>query len=253
MQQYKSYVICTTPRSGSTLLCKLLAATRIAGNPNSHFHNPSISEWINDYDLTDSGVSTDQDLLASIFDAARQRGTGNTGIFGLRLQRKSFDFLNLQLGVLHPGLSSDIERFQAAFGKTLFIHLTRENKLEQAISHVKATQTGLWHMASDGSELERLSPPQEPVYNAEQIATMLEHLVALDNAWRDWFVAQNIKPLRINYAELSAYPNEVLTGLLDDLRLAPQAAIGIKPAVAKLADATNKEWKDRFRAHQATK
>ncbi|MBT6203829.1 MAG: sulfotransferase, partial [Rhodospirillaceae bacterium] len=44
MARYQSYVICTSPRSGSTLLCSLLAATGLAGNPCSHFHDPSISE-----------------------------------------------------------------------------------------------------------------------------------------------------------------------------------------------------------------
>ncbi|HBF29284.1 Stf0 family sulfotransferase, partial [Rhizobium sp.] len=31
MAKFSSYVICTSPRSGSTLLCKLLAATGISG------------------------------------------------------------------------------------------------------------------------------------------------------------------------------------------------------------------------------
>ncbi|MEM9574759.1 MAG: Stf0 family sulfotransferase, partial [Pseudomonadota bacterium] len=28
--RYKSFIICTSPRSGSTLLCKLLSATKVA-------------------------------------------------------------------------------------------------------------------------------------------------------------------------------------------------------------------------------
>ena len=33
----KSYVVCATPRSGSTLLCALLAGTGVAGNPEEYF------------------------------------------------------------------------------------------------------------------------------------------------------------------------------------------------------------------------
>ncbi|MEM1201062.1 MAG: Stf0 family sulfotransferase, partial [Pseudomonadota bacterium] len=33
MAGFDAYVICTSPRSGSTLLCKLLAPTGIAGKP----------------------------------------------------------------------------------------------------------------------------------------------------------------------------------------------------------------------------
>jgi trehalose 2-sulfotransferase len=33
----KSYVVCATPRSGSTLLCALLAGTGVAGRPEEYF------------------------------------------------------------------------------------------------------------------------------------------------------------------------------------------------------------------------
>src|SRR3954467_13591327 len=34
-----SYLVCATPRSGSTLLCELLAATGVAGRPAEHFEH----------------------------------------------------------------------------------------------------------------------------------------------------------------------------------------------------------------------
>ena len=253
MARYQSYVICTSPRSGSTLLCKLLAATGKAGNPESYFHNPSIADWLRGLDLTPEGTASERDLLNAVFDAARKRGTGGTGLFGLRLQRKSFDFLIRQMGVLHPERSSDLQRFKAAFGETLFIHLTRTNKLEQAISFVKATQTGLWHMAPDGTELERLSAPQEPVYDADEIANRLVELTSLDKDWEDWFAREEIDPLRVTYDELSADPEKVLARTLDHLGLDREAAKGIRPAVAKLADATSRNWMDRFLADSVEK
>ena len=48
---FRSYIICTSPRSGNTLLCKLLAATNVAGVPGSHFHVPSLEGWLAAYDL----------------------------------------------------------------------------------------------------------------------------------------------------------------------------------------------------------
>lgn len=210
MAKYQSYVICTSPRCGSTLLCSLLAATGIAGKPESHFHNPSLSEWLSDFGLTPKDPSSERDMLRDVFDAARKHGTQNTGIFGLRLQRHSFSFFMRQVDTLHPNLPSDLERFQAAFGDTLFIHLSRTNKIEQAVSYVKATQTGLWHMAPDGTELERLSEPQEPVYNADEIANQLAALTTQDDDWEGWFSNEGITPLRIRYDVLSNDPAAVL-------------------------------------------
>ncbi|MGJ8535483.1 MAG: Stf0 family sulfotransferase [Alphaproteobacteria bacterium] len=248
MAKYQSYVICTSPRSGSTLLCKLLAATGISGNPNSYFHNPSIADWTRSLDLAPDQDTAERDVLRAVFGAVRARGTDDTGIFGLRVQRKSFDFLIQKMNVLHPGLNSDAERFQAAFGNTLFIHLTRSNKLEQAISLVKATQTGLWHKAPDGTELERASSPKEPVYDADEIALHLANLTALDEDWKTWFANETIDPFQLSYDMLSADPAGELARILEALGLDTAAANGIRPGVAKLADLTSRDWQDRFLA-----
>ena len=177
---YKSYIICTSPRSGSTLLCMLLEETGRLGNPNSHFHNPSLFSWLETYELHNVNFSSKQEALSAIFGAAIARGTGDTGVFGLRLQRGSFEFFMQQTSMLYSGMQSDVERIQAAFGHTQFVYLTRPNKLDQAISRVKAIQTGLWHKAADGTELERLSEPQEPYYDAAAISHHLTELTELD-------------------------------------------------------------------------
>jgi Uncharacterized protein conserved in bacteria len=45
------YLLCTTPRSGSTLLCRMLQAMGQAGRPDPHFHVPHLSAWLEDYRL----------------------------------------------------------------------------------------------------------------------------------------------------------------------------------------------------------
>nr|WP_216365009.1 MULTISPECIES: Stf0 family sulfotransferase [unclassified Roseobacter] len=169
MPKFDSYVICTSPRSGSTLLCKLLAATGISGKPESYFHTPSADDWAKALDLTLTDAASEQEALAEIFEAVRAKGRGNTSIFGLRLQRHSVDYFLQKLAQLHPGHTTDLPRFEAAFGRAAFIHLTRMDKVEQAVSYLKAEQTGLWHQAPDGTELERISPPAPPQYDAAAI------------------------------------------------------------------------------------
>lgn len=67
------------------------------------------------------------------------------------------------LAVLPPEPHSDPARFQSAFERTRFVHLTRSDKVEQAICYVRAQHTGLWHLAIDGTELDRMSASQEQV------------------------------------------------------------------------------------------
>lgn len=243
-----SYMICTSPRSGSTLLCRLLRQTGIAGFPESHFHAPALEKWQGYYGLREADFASRQDALGAVFKAAVERGKGESDVFGLRMQRHSFEYFVQQLRALYPVLGNDRSRVEAAFGDTLFIHLTRENKLDQAISYVKAEQSGLWHRAADGTELERLSAPKDPVYDAAAIAAQLAEMTQMEAAWEAWFEAECITPLRVSYADLAAAPYEALGRVLAalGLRCAPIGAA--TPPVAKLADSTNLEWAARFRA-----
>ena len=130
------------------------------------------------------------------------------------------------------------------------MHLTRCDKVAQAVSYVKARQTGLWHAGADGTELERLSPPQEPIYDAREIRTCLDEMTAHDDKWEHWFAASEIDPLRITYEDLSAGPTKTLQTVLARLGLEREAAEGVEPAVVKLADDTNRDWMARFRSEQ---
>lgn len=245
--RYESFVICTTPRSGSTLLCKMLAETGVTGYPDSHFHTPSVARWLETFALEDQKFASKKEALHAIFDAARVRGTAGTSIFGLRMQRGSFDYFIQQTSVLLPEIQSDVERIEAIFGPTLFIYLTRPNKLDQAISRVKAEQTGLWHLAANGTELERQSPPQEIRYDEAAISHHLNDLTKMDDAWRAWFKRNGLNPLVISYDVLSGDPQNVLGTIMRALELENNMPQNFQAPTAKLADHTSEIWANRYK------
>lgn len=246
--KYRSYIICTAPRSGSTLLCRLLAATGRSGNPGSYFHTPSLDGWLGDYDLNREAFASDLDAAAAVFVAARADGEAGTGVFGLRMQRPSFAFFMEQASALFPNAATDAGRIAAAFGDTRYVYLSRRDKLAQAISMVKAEQTGLWHKTADGAELERLSPPKPPVYDAQRIREKRDELAAVDAEWPIWFAQEGIEPLSLAYEDLSADPQGTLAQVLAALGLDPALAAGANTPTAKLSDEINQQWADRFRA-----
>lgn len=250
MTPFQAYVICTSPRSGSTLLCRLLRKVGTAGFPGSHFHEPSLDEWLAYYGLDQTQFRGPKDALAAVFEAALDYGRGKSNIFGLRLQRRSFDFFADQLRVLYPSRANDTARINAAFGETLFVHLTRDNKLDQAISYIRAQQSGLWHAAPDGTEIERLSEPKDPKYDAAAISAQLAAFKRMETEWEDWFSKEGLTPIRVTYSELSAAPYATLTSVLDALGLDPDPNAEITPPTAKLANEINAEWAERFRREQ---
>lgn len=180
---YKSYIICTSPRSGSTLLCQLLANTNVAGVPNSYFHKPSLTSWMEVHDIAANNFPNRSGTLQAIFEKVRKVGIAETGVFGLRLQGGSINYFLDQLKFLHPEQHCDVDRLNATFGETAFIFLSRKNKLEQAISCVKAMQTGLWHTAANGTEFERLAPPQLPYFDREAIRQHISEFAEDDQRW----------------------------------------------------------------------
>jgi trehalose 2-sulfotransferase len=243
------YIICATPRSGSTLLCNLLASTRKTGNPNSYYHRTEIMRhWAAEWSLPGCDTMSAKEFSIAYLEATIRAGRGETNVFGLRLMREYLEGLSSLLDQIYPGLSSDVHRFECAFGNVLYIHLTRENKLAQAVSLAKAEQSGLWHIAPDGTEIERLGLPQDPEYDFKLIKRKLTKLEAHDAAWIEWFEQQGITPLRVEYEILSEDPTGTLIQIYEALGVDAQKTEAVRPGVAKLANEISLDWMRRFYA-----
>ncbi|WP_192259284.1 Stf0 family sulfotransferase [Mesorhizobium caraganae] len=243
---FDAYIMCGTPRTGSTLLCGLLASTRTAGDPHSFYRRQDIAEWAKEWHLPHPDTMSAHDFDVAYLQAAIRAGKSGTAIFGLRLMRENLDELSAILDGIFPDLPSDKARFEKAFGRVLYIHLSRENKLAQAVSLIKAEQTGLWHIAPDGTEIERVAPPQKPRYDFERIQHELAKLEAYDAAWNTWFAEQGIMPLRIGYERLSSDQAATLMAICAALGVQAPNAEDVKPGVAKLSDATSLDWIRRY-------
>ncbi len=251
MPRYSSYIICGTPRSGSTLLCRLLASTKVAGKPNSFFRPASVPEWRKRWGLPDRDAMTDIEFTRAYLDAAFREGESGTGVFGLRLMGENREDASRMIDVRYPGLPNTAARFETAFGPTRYIHLSRQDKVAQAVSWVKAEQTGLWHVAADGTELERISPPSETFYDFQQIDRRVTELEQDDSDWNCWFETYGINPLRLTYEALSENPVSILASVLRHLGLDEEIASKAIPEVAKMADAQSVEWITRYNRERA--
>jgi trehalose 2-sulfotransferase len=179
-------------------------------------------------------------------------GQGGARIFGLRLQKEYLHLLSETLDRIFPRLSADACRLEHAFGKILYIHLTRADKVAQAVSLVRAQQSGLWHLAPDGTEIERLSAPRDPHYDFDKIRKEVCALETQDAGWNDWFERQEITPMRVQYEALAAEPAKVLIDICNALGTEAPEARSIRPAVAKLSDELSLGWIRRYRADIAS-
>ncbi|MER9657088.1 Stf0 family sulfotransferase [Mesorhizobium sp. M0152] len=248
---FDGYILCGTPRTGSTLLCKLLASTKTAGDPHSFYRRQDVAEWAEEWNLSSRGTMSELEFQVAYLNAAIAAGKSGTGVFGLRLMRENLDELSAILEQIFPGLPSDKARLEKAFGRIVYIHLSRGDKLAQAVSLIKAEQTGLWHVAPDGTEIERVAPAKEPEYDFQRIKKEVAELGTYDAAWDIWFAEQGITPLRVGYERLSTNPAATLLDICEALGVHSPNAEDVRPGVAKLSDETSLDWMRRYQLDAA--
>jgi len=169
MSYPKAYIICATPRSGTTLLCDLLTDTGVAGQPDSFFQLKSRQWWAQRLDVSTRNWADEHTFDKLFLAAVLKKGTSETSIFGMRLMWCDVPSLIKNLNMLFPKPFDESVQFKNIFGSIIFIHLSRKDKISQAVSRIKAEQSGLWHIDDQGNERERLKLGKTPIYNAKVI------------------------------------------------------------------------------------
>jgi LPS sulfotransferase NodH len=235
----KSYLVLMSPRSGSTLLCTHLQ--------NIHFGNPIEAFHFNqDRICREHGWDIDFSNPFEYMHKALDFQTVD-GIFGMKLSWIEFEiFLNVARQLIEPvGLSlKDAEVVQLFFPGTLYIHLKRRNKIEQAISYAKGMQQGIWAVSRDQDEnYKRYLTPA--LYDREHIESCLDNLLAYDFAWENYLESNGLDHLTIWYEDLSDNYTRVMSDVYRYLGIGEGEIAD--PSLRKLSNQQSSEWFKRFR------
>ena len=226
-----SYFVCGTPRSGSWLLCGLLASTGVAGRPHEWFWRET-----EDVNRRAWAVTRFADYVARVRDA----GTTLNGVFGSKLM---WGYLEDFLARLRQLGNARTTRGLVGrhFPEPHFVWVRREDVVAQAVSWSKATQTGRWH------GWDPLDPATAPTYDREQIAALAREATAHDAGWRDWFAGIDVEPFVVRFEDLVADPAGTTRGVLDHLGVAA-AELRVATLTVKATDRVNEEWLARYRS-----
>jgi LPS sulfotransferase NodH len=219
-------VICATPRTGSTRLCALPAASGVGGRPDSWWRAEDVDEYVQDWEVPRGPDGQPNPLPYRA--AAIRAGSSPNGVFGLRIQAQTLPTLLAELGA-RPG--GGVRAMEAAFGPCHYIHIRREDDVAQAISRLKAEVSQVWHL--DGTESD---PAGRASYDAGRLDAFRAEAADGNATWEKWFATEGIAPHRLVYESFSIDPAAHVRRLL--------AAFGLKPAPGTLLDVPNRKMAD---------
>ena len=233
----RSYLVCGTPRTGSTLLCSLLSSTGVAGRPESYFREPDQKLWASRFGLR-GPEGGDFDYGDFVRGAVGVGSTGN-GVFAARIMWGTMHLLVEGVG-LDRGERSDVEILESRLGPLRFLHLQRRDVVAQAVSWARAEQTGYWQQGDTAQA--------EADLDLELIDRFVTTIHEHNAAWRTWFAAQAVEPLDLTYESLVCAPGETVQSVLDFIGTVPGSDWTPASPHERQADSVNAEWVQRYRA-----
>jgi LPS sulfotransferase NodH len=273
-----SYLICATPRSGSTLLCDALGRTGIAGRPAEHFevlletgrprqprdyfqrsNDPEVWALLDDPEFQDvlgeyGGRYAEQPVkidpawekpdFARLVEEAFSKGTTENGVLGTKIMWAYFrDFVRLA--------RRNSGRWQVppceVPGSVLpnlrkFVWIRRRDTARQAVSLWKALQTQQWRRDSDdevGGKGLRFSFPA--------VDHLKKRIDEHNEAWQDFFDGCGVEPLRVVYEDLVGDYEGTVLRLLDGIGVElPKGFTVEAPGMKRQADGLSEEWVELY-------
>jgi LPS sulfotransferase NodH len=235
----RCYVICGVARSGSNLLSDGLRETGKAGRPNQFFL-PSFEAFFRERQ------KLSEDIAFADYVRAVIHGTSTSNeIFGFKLMAWYLhDFLaRLRATRAFGGEEiSHLALLRNAFPGLRFIHISRRNKVRQAISKARAVQTGLWKVQPGRTE----AAPHE--FDRELITRSLREAEEEERIWQEFFERNGIEPFRVEYEPLCENYEATIRAVLAFLDIRLARGKQIKAVTQRQSDAESLEWERRYLA-----
>jgi LPS sulfotransferase NodH len=270
---HTSYLICSTPRTGSSLLCDALTATGIAGRPEEYFQfrartgqprrpreyfegaeDPEIFSILGsrtrgeeDEERYDpSRFPRYEDFLTWAIDQA----TTPNGVFGAKVMWGYFNGFVTGLRWALPGRQRvPLEQLAGSvFPNLHYVWIAREDKVAQAVSLWRAIQS--WSWSSDQNPHRNTADHLQYSYAA--IRHLLEDIQEHDREWAGYFDHCGVAPYVVSYERLRVGLPEVVIGILDFLGLPTDRGVAIPPVRRRSqSDDLSRTWAEQFRVEAA--
>jgi trehalose 2-sulfotransferase len=231
----RSYIVASSYRCGSTLLCSELWKSGLLGAPTEYVNGDRGNAAIPT--ATEPGrlmirfeAKTPEEYFAKLL----EHRTGSNGIFGMKAHGHHFEaalaWCPSMLKILAP---------------VTFIYINRRDKVAQAVSMAKAMQTNAWISFDQATG-------KNTRYDGDFIKQCMDELEQQKLGWWRWFDTNGVTPFVVTYEDLLADKDSVVRSVMELLEVQNDKAEKIVlPTVEKQSDEMNADWVARFAGNRA--
>jgi LPS sulfotransferase NodH len=180
-----NYVISTTPRSGSNLLCELLSSSKLMGFPSEYLNSlGGLLPTAKDNHLIDPEGRIS---VGTYLDFVTENRVTQNDCFGLK--------------ILYDQLVT-FGKFQAVkdfLMKSRFVWLVRRDIVSQAVSLYIASETGSWKSFEDERKTRDMVN-----FDEEKIQFFVNRIFMQNLKWEQFFLINHLEYLRVDYEDILA-------------------------------------------------
>ena len=230
------YIIASTQRSGTHLLCSVLRSTGIAGSPDEFFLSKPGETWEKRWGAPSRDWYVERVL---------QDHTGTNGVFGAVVMWNYFERMLQMLQEIpaHENLNG-AQVLAAVFGNPKYVWMRRRNRVEQAVSWAMACQTGVWAQRAGVTS----QPHPTPKFDFRVIDEWCNRISDHEASWANYFRENQIEPLVLYYEDVVACHRTAAERVLEFLALPLPHRMEIPaPAVEKQANEISAQWAASYR------
>jgi trehalose 2-sulfotransferase len=236
-----SYVVASTPGTGSSLLCRGLTQTGVVGQPDEYLAPLSYRGLAAKWGFGPEGLPA----TTRIARAMQHTATSN-GVFAVHAHW--YDFATLLRTIRNVDgpvdLLGNVDRLLA---NPRYVHISRRDTAAQALSYYRAIYRGEVNMS--------LPPPPDPAYDGpetvlfEQVRWLEDMLIDWDAQWQAYFARCDIRPLRVFYEDVVANYGPTVERVLDYLGFASTPTVSELEAPSRMLQSEwIQRWLDQYRA-----
>ena len=187
----RTYIVCSTGRTGSSLLTSTLVSLGCCGRPIEYFHQKRLRE---------QGIFDDPNRLPDYVSHLLINESKPNGVFGTKMHWEQFEvFINLAQKSLEFQNQNDLNIIHTLFPNPIFIFIRRRNTVKQAISRAIAMQTNIWGIKRNHDKPQHRG---KLIFNPLQIYKHKKNIENANDEWRNFFERHSLDFIEIIYEEL---------------------------------------------------